>query len=179
MDVGKAESERQWAIPRQTDGTKALKEEIEKLRLAVERDTELKLEKEMQALRLTVAQLNSEVEREKERLLDREMEKLVRERERRERDIELAFKLAEMKVKELEGQVKQRTEENERARLQLQRELEEERHLEPRIFKLRHKNAFKILAKVLPCYTHSPTLFLHARLLVVIFRFRLVQVLQS
>ena len=65
MDVGKAESERQWAIPRQTDGTKALKEEIEKLRLAVERDTELKLEKEMQELRLTVAQLNSEVERER------------------------------------------------------------------------------------------------------------------
>ena len=176
MDVGKAESERQWAIPRQTDGTKALKEEIEKLRLAVERDTELKLEKEMQELRLTVAQLNSEVEREKERLLDREMEKLVRESER---DIELAFKLAEMKVKELEGQVKQRTEENERARLQLQRELEEERHLESRIFKLRHKNALKILAKVLPCYTHSPTLFLHARLLVRIVTFRLLQVLQS
>ncbi len=176
MDVGKAESKRQWAIPRQTDGTKALKEEIEKLRLAVERDTELKLEKEMQALRLTVAQLNSEVEREKERLLDRETEKLV---SKREREIELAFKLAEMKVKELEGQVKQRTEENERVRLQLQRELEEERHLESRIFKLRHKNAFKILAKVFPFYTHSPTLFLHAHLLVVIVSFRLVQVLQS
>ncbi len=170
MDVGKAESERQLSIPRQTDGTKALKEEIKKLRLAVERDTELKLEKEMQELRLTVAQLNTElstqrsevereVEREKERLLDREMEKLVR---KRERDIEFSFKLAEMKVKELEVQVKQRTDDNERAGLLLQRELEEERHLELRIFKLRHKSALKILAKVLPCYTHSPTLFLQS-----------------